>query len=320
MNSNSPGGNGKNALSSGLHEPELNYTKTTIQRKLVFIELKEEVRERLGVPPLVPIFQQDLAQEIAGGQIAPAALAAGMEADKLLRPGLTAYDRYLARYYLLEGQRALQAAEQDDFQAQRNFQKALDLNQADLSAEAAFYLAALASAEDPEQAIQYYRLSVELNPQTAAPHFELGRLLRERRDLPGALAEFEMAFRLEPHSANLLNEVGDTHLLADDLSKARAAYQRAAELEPEQWVLPVKQGLAEYHLGQFPAAIRSLRDGLDLAPDALEEGYTQNIYIEGLFYLGLAYREIGRPDQARKLFKAVLQFNPHHAGALEGLS
>lgn len=293
-------------------------SQAAISRGLVFIELKNEVRQRLELPGLVPIFKTDLDEEMKGGQIAPAAFAAGIEALKLLSPEISEYDRFMARYYLLEGQRALETGE--PFPAQRFFEKALDLEQDQLSAEAAFYIAALLGPDDPEQAIRYYRMSIDLNPLAATPHFELGRLLRERRDLAGALQEFEAAFVLEPTSANLLNEVGETHLMVEDFPKARAAFQRAAELEPELWSLPVKVGFIDYNLGDFPAAIRNLRKGLDLAPEALEDDFTMSLYIEGLYYLGLAFRDSGRPDQARKLFRSVLQFNPQHEGALEAMA
>lgn len=293
-------------------------SQTAISRGLVFIELKDEVRQRLELPGMVPIFKTDLDEELKAGQIAPAAFAAGIEALKLLSPEITEYDRFLARYYLLEGQKALES--QDPYQGQRFFQKALDLEQDQLSAEAAFYIAALLGPDDPEQAIQFYRQSIELNPLAATPHFELARILRERRDLAGALEEFEAAFVLEPTSANLLYEVAETHLMVEDLPKARAAYSRAAELEPDLWFLPVKLGFIDFNLGDYPAAMRNLRKGLDLAPEALEDDFTMGLYIEGLYFLGLAFRDTGRPDQARKLFRSVLQFNPQHEGSLEAMA
>jgi tetratricopeptide (TPR) repeat protein len=299
--------------------PDDQVTRQAIERGLVFIELKEEVSDRLDLPRLVPIFQQDLDREMSSGQIPPSAFAAGIEALKLLKSNVDEYDRFLARYYLLEGQRALE--QKDEYQAQRYYQKALDLDQSDLSAEAAFYLGGLLRVADPEEAIRLYRKSIELNPKAASAHFELGLLLRDdRRDLQGALEEFQAAYRLEPDSANLLNEVGDTQVMADNLGQAKASYKRASELEPEYWVLPVKLGITEYNLDEFPNAIRDLRAGLDLAPDELDTEFTSALYVEGLYYLGLAYRENGRPDQARKVFRAVLNIAPDHPAASQALS
>lgn len=296
--------------------PEL--ARQAIERGLVFIELKEEVSDRLELPTLVPIFKEDLDREMGRGQIPPAAFAAGIEALKIINPDADEYDRFLARYYLLEAQRAIE--ENDTYQAQRYYEKAYELDQGELSAEAAFYLGRMLAEADPDEGIRFLRESIKLNPNAAAPHFELALLLRERRDLQGALDEFETAYRLEPTSANLLNEVGDTHLMADDLPKARVAYKRASELEPDYWALPVKLGLTEYNLGEFPAAIKDLRAGLDNAPEELGDDFTISLYVEGLYYLGMAYREQGRPEQARKVFRAVLNIAPDHPAALEALS
>jgi tetratricopeptide (TPR) repeat protein len=298
------------------YRPELN--RQAIERGLVFIELKDEVSDRLELPSLIPIFKQDLEQELGGGQIPPAAIAAGIEALKLLNSNLDEYDRFLARYYILEAQRALE--QHDHYQAQRYFQKAYELDQDELSAEAAFYLAGLIAPADQEEAIRFYGESLRLNPNAAAAHFELALLLRDRRDLQGALLEFETAYRLEPNSANLLNEVGDTHVMAEDLPSACAAYKQACELEPEYWALPVKLGITEYNMGEFPAAIKDLRNGLDMAPEELDSDYTTWLYLEGLYYLGLTYRESGKPEQARKVFRAVLNITPDHPGALEALN
>src|SRR6476620_8051189 len=79
-------------------------SQAAISKGLVFIELKDEVRQRLELPGMVPIFKTDLDEELKTGQIAPAAFAAGIEALKLLSPEITEYNRFLARYYLLEGQ------------------------------------------------------------------------------------------------------------------------------------------------------------------------------------------------------------------------
>lgn len=292
--------------------------REVIERGLVFIELKAEVSERLELPGLVPIFREDLERELGGGQIPPSAIAAGIEALKLLKPDLEEYNRFLARYYLLEGQKAIE--QNDNYQAQRYYTKTLELDQDTLSAEAAFYLARLLSADDPTEAERLYQDSIGLNPQAASAHFELALLLRERRDLPGALAEFEAAYRLEPESANLLNEVGDTHVLADNLAQAIVAYRQASALEPEYWILPVKLGMTEYNLNLFSDAIKDLRVGLEMSPDELDSEYAANLYIEGLYYLGLAYRESGKPEQARKLFRAVLNLAPDHPGTLEAMS
>lgn len=281
-----------------------------IKENLVFFELKPEVAERLGLPATVPILQADLDQELAKGKISPSAIAAGIEALKFLKPATPEYDPFLARYYSLEGQRFMQENPPDYFQAQRFLQKAIDLEAGAFSAEAAYYLATILEPDDPEKAIAYYRRSIELYPKSAAAHFELALLLRERRDLEGAMHEFLEAYRIDPNSANLLNEIGDTHLLNNNWDNARAAFARAADLDKEYWVLPIKLGIADYQVQDFRAAVKHLRIGLEKTPDVLNDTGEQELYLQGLYYLAMAYKNLGDPVRARKLYQSILQIAP----------
>jgi tetratricopeptide (TPR) repeat protein len=289
---------------------EMNDSLEKIKKNLVFFELKEEVAQRLELPTVVPILQADLDQELSKGQISPAAMAAGIEALKLLKTATPEYDPFLARYYSLEGQRYLQETPPDLFQAHKNFQKAIDLGVAVYAGEALYYLATMTQATDPEEAIKLYRRSLEYYPKAASAHFELALLLRERRQIEEALKEFLEAFRLEPESVNLLNEIGDTHLLNNNWFNARAAFARAYELDKEHWALPVKLGIADYQLNDYPPAIKHLRAGLELTPDALEDGGEQELYLQGLYFLALAYKNTGDPLRARKLYQSILQIAP----------
>lgn len=289
-----------------------------LKNELLFIELKDDVRERLQLPQRVPILKSDLQAEFKQGAIPPAAFAAGIEALKLLHPDIREYDAFLARYYLLEGRRGLD--ENNDYDAQRFYQKALDLNRDEASAEAAFYLAGLSAATAPAAAIDYYRRSIELQPTNAATHFELARLLRDRRDLQGALDELNKAAALEPESASVPNEIAETYLMANDYPAARAAFKQALAIEPGYWVLSVRLGMTEYELEDYPAAIKDLRKGLDESPDELNDGRDQDLYVEGLYYLAMSYKESGDALRANKLFRAVLNLAPDHPGALQALA
>jgi tetratricopeptide (TPR) repeat protein len=281
-----------------------------IKQNLVFFELKPEVAARLELPTVVPILQTDYDQEINRGQISPAAIAAGIEALKLLKSDTVEYNPFLARYYSLEGQSFMQENPPDYFQAQKSLQKAIDLNVNTFSAEAAYYLATLLQPDDPDAAIRYYRRSIELYPKAASAHFELALLLRSRRDMQGAMDEFLEAYRLDPDSANLLNEIGDTHLINNDWGKARISFARAYELDKAYWVLPLKLGIADYQVEDFRAAIKHLRAGLEKTPDALSDTGEQELYLQGLYYLALSYRNLGDPVRAQRLYQSILQIAP----------
>jgi tetratricopeptide (TPR) repeat protein len=72
-------------------------------------------------------------------------------------------------------------------------------------------------------------------------------------------------------------------------------------------------------LQEYSVAIRHLRSGLDLSPDELETDSAQSLYVEGLYTLGLAYREIGDKGRAAKLFKAVQKLTPGNEAVTQSL-
>ena len=297
------------------NDPQL----AALKNELVLLDLRPDARERLNLPLEgdIPVLGTGLADDLKNGQIPAAAIAAGIEVYKRLEPTSGEYDRFLAIYYNALAHRALE--QQDSYEAQRNFQKALDLDQGNMSAEAAYYLGILIAPDDLTKSIEYLRRSLVLNPAAPAANFELGRFLREQRDLEGAVAAFETAYALDRTSANALSELGETYLMVNDTTKARLAYERAVEIEPDHFVLAVKLGMLRYQDGDLAGAITILRRGLDNAPYELTGGETEAVYIEGLYYLGLAYRDSGKPAQARKLFEAVLDIAPEYQPALTAL-
>lgn len=58
---------------------------------------------------------------------------------------------------------------------------------------------ALMMKHDPDGAMAEYREAIRINPKNAPAHFGLGKRLRkDKRDLPGALEQFRLAYSLDP--------------------------------------------------------------------------------------------------------------------------
>jgi len=91
-------------------------------------------------------------------------------------------------------------------------------------------------------------------------------LLNARRDLAGALAEFETAVRLDPSFANGFNNLGVTLARAGHPSEAITAYLKAIEVAPD--VADARfnvAGLLE-DLGRYADAARYYREAADVRP------------------------------------------------------
>ena len=124
-----------------------------------------------------------------------------------------------------------------------------------------------------EQAVAELQKSIEADPDAAAPHVTLGRVLLGLNRPDEALEALEKAERLDPSDAEVPKMVGRVYLQlaatdasADYASKAEKAFKRALELDPEEQ--------------------------------------------ESLFYLALLYERTGRSEEALEVKQRLLSVNP----------
>ena len=132
-----------------------------------------------------------------------------------------------------------------------------------------------------------YANAVRLAPRDATlPHL-LGYLYQQTGRFEDALARYSDARRLKPTDPVIRAYLADVYLRLNRLADARALFQDLIEVYPAV----ARAGLGEIALrdGRFSEAVQYLEAALDRAPDAASVHYS----------LGMAYRGLGRLDQAR---------------------
>lgn len=184
------------------------------------------------------------------------------------------------------------------------------------------------------------------------PYYEL--LLHTRRG-EGARArhDAELALALSPNDVPTLVRYGDLWLEASDVERARSAYDRALEIQPDnagarfgRGLIAAAEGLTEEAIDHFEAALvgqpsgslvhyqlgLALRDAgeLDRARDELARGHQQPVVfpdplLDELSRLGESGEEVlaagvraldaGRVDEAIAAFRRVLASRPDDAEA-----
>ncbi|MGA9653556.1 MAG: tetratricopeptide repeat protein, partial [Polyangia bacterium] len=101
-----------------------------------------------------------------------------------------------------------------------------------LTARDLYQRGCLLEATSPDEARDAYRASLELEPEFADAHVNLGRLLHEMGDVYAALVHYRAALSLRPGDATAAFNVG---VALEDLGAtvdAVAAYRRALECDP----------------------------------------------------------------------------------------
>jgi uncharacterized caspase-like protein/Flp pilus assembly protein TadD len=101
---------------------------------------------------------------------------------------------------------------------------------------------------DEYQAERAYRRAIELDPNWAAPHYNLALLYKSRKN-PDSLQLLESAARLDPTNPAILAALGDEYFGKEQWQQATDAYQKAVTVKPSDATLHTKLGHALYSQG-----------------------------------------------------------------------
>jgi serine/threonine-protein kinase len=142
---------------------------------------------------------------------------------------------------------------------------------------------------------QSFRRAVELNPNYALAHQQLGRVLSARGRPDESILEMERARRLDPLSPGAATGLGFSYHYARRWTAALQQFRKAIELDPAYASAWVATGETYTQQGQFEKAIRH-------AERALEIGGTDTGALAGA---GYAYARAGRRDQAERLLDQI---------------
>ena len=145
-----------------------------------------------------------------------------------------------------------------------------------------------------------YRKSIEINPDFAEAHNNLGVLLSELKRYPEAEKEYREALRINPDYAAAHSNLG---LLFSELKRypeAEKEYREALRINPDY-------ALAHYNLGgllselkRYPEAEKEYKEALRINPD----------YAEAHNNLGILLSELKRYEETEKEYKDALRINP----------
>jgi Tfp pilus assembly protein PilF/peroxiredoxin len=139
-------------------------------------------------------------------------------------------------------------------------------------------------------------------------YFQYALELSEQGFDTPALAAFERVAKLDPSAITFYN-VGTLYMKRGNPLGARAAFERALELQPDYADASNSLGALLAQSGEVPAAIERFRAALQVKPD----------YPDALNNLGFALFQTGHPEQAQELYQKALQLQPDFPEAYNNL-
>lgn len=193
-------------------------------------------------------------------------------------------------------------------EAQESFRQALHLNS---NYEEAYYnLAVILSCEQPAEAISLLQKAVEIDPEYAIAHRELGWLLRGIDQYPEAEYHLRRAIELDSSNGWAYLYLGNLLWATGDLAAAEQAFKKAIEIWPDG--SPSYWGLALFyhHRERTQEAENLYKKALQIDPDDPEANLRFGIYL----------KDIGKYKKARVYLERALNLDPDNERATTILS
>jgi predicted O-linked N-acetylglucosamine transferase (SPINDLY family) len=188
----------------------------------------------------------------------------------------------------------------------------------------------------PEAEVIFRRL-IELNPNDAESHNNLGNLLREQGKPREAVEAYRRALQLKPDFALAHYNLGNALTDLSRFNEAVTAYRQALTIQSGHFGTHYNLGIALRKQGKLPEAISAYRQAVQLcpiSPDAtfnLAESLHENGDLDGAIAayataislkpdfaeahnnLGRLFAETGRIDEALAAYRHACTLAPHCA-------
>jgi tetratricopeptide (TPR) repeat protein len=162
-------------------------------------------------------------------------------------------------------------------------------------------------ADDPGEKAGCFRAALAIRPGSAVGHYNLGNALYAKKDLDGAIKEYQKAIKLDPKYASPHNNLGVALHEKKELDGAIQEYKKAIELDPKDAVPHNNLGNALAKKGDPEAAIKEYHKAIKLDPK-----YAKAHNNLGIAYgkQGLTWLQQGQFAQAKEATLQALKLIP----------
>ena len=164
-----------------------------------------------------------------------------------------------------------------------------------------------------DSAERHFRSAMELEPQDAAPLFELSRLRREQQRREEAEDYLRRARELLPSDTSALQRVAEELRKQGLREEALAAYRAVLELDPDHAFAHGGMGHALFDLGRYEEAAEAMTTAISLREDLPMAGFLHVL-------IGRASKETGRLDAAVEHFERAIELDSQDTDPIDRLA
>jgi tetratricopeptide (TPR) repeat protein len=197
------------------------------------------------------------------------------------------------------------AAISDTGNAQKFLEKVLRASPTNVEAQA-MLAKVYGDQRDYTAATTAYRRLLEIDPERAEAHFELGIIYLKTQKLDEALASFQKSQDLGFNKPDLFLQLGMTYEAKRDWVRAVEQYQRyLLTLPAEPTQAQFRLGVCALESGDYPRALNAFLEALKTQPRDYQTNYN----------LAMAYQRSRQYEQAEEVLKRLIQYYPEDAAS-----
>ena len=149
----------------------------------------------------------------------------------------------------------------------------------------------------------YQEKAIEFNKRFITPWLRLGNIFDKQNRSEDAIKAYQKAAELDPENANVWNEIGNTHFNSGAYDQAIAAYNKAIELDPGFGKPYSNLALTYSNQERHDEAIPLFKKSIELLSSDEERAISWN-------RLGNAYRRLGDSENAIAAYQMADQLDP----------
>jgi len=178
------------------------------------------------------------------------------------------------------------------------------------TAQEAYREGALAlRARDYPTAVAALERAVALEPRSGEAWFKLGLARSGAGDSAGAIEAYRQTVEINPEHSKALNNIGNSYFRQGRYEDARGWYRRALDLDPDYLLANFHYGWVLRQANENEQAQSVFEHCLEI--EARDDGQ-KRLQLDCLFYLGTLRHRVGDDAQTVSIMEQVLEAVPGH--------
>jgi tetratricopeptide (TPR) repeat protein len=156
-----------------------------------------------------------------------------------------------------------------------------------------------------QDAQNYYQKVLELDPNYADAHNNLGVIFEKLREYQKAKSCYEKVIKIDPNYVKAHNNLGVIFEKLREYQKAKSCYEKVIKIDPNYVNAHNNLGVIFKELGENQKAKEWYKKAIEIDPN----------YAVAHYNLGVIYKELGENQKAKDCFEKVISVNPNYAVA-----